>query len=333
MNGSTLTLSLVGALALGAAMGKRGSRARDEQQARVIEALHAWKGDPSSIQLHLMDEAIRAPNPSSRSGRKQREWARALLAELAVHARPSRTPLYRGDHEAPHGIQSWTTRRAVAARWAKKRQGGRVHVLPAGTRGLRIHDYVGDSVYERGGSEGTNEAEWIMQTPETALGQERIARLAATMRQHGSRAKTTDPDVALLRTHGARRFRFSDLPAPARAAIQHYAGEVDWGEQDATAWWYGELPTGVVEDEVFARLDAKSKARNGWTNFSDYHRWYIALGTTPQHAAQGRWPVLLAGGGRGSSEEFIWDGWHRFHSYVRSGHATIPFVLQARAHP
>ena len=149
------------------------------------------------------------------------------------------------------------------------------------------------------------------------------------IRRHGSRVKIADPDVALLRTHGARRFRFSDLPAPARAAIQRYAGEVDWGEQDATAWWYGELPTGVVEDEVFARLDAKSKARNGWTNFSDYHRWYIALGTTPQHAAQGRWPVLLSGGGRGSSEEFIWDGWHRFHSYVRSGHATIPVVLQA----
>ena len=43
-------------------------------------------------------------------------------------------------------------------------------------------------MYERGGSEGTNEAEWIVQTPETALGQERIARLAATMRQHGSRS-------------------------------------------------------------------------------------------------------------------------------------------------
>ena len=221
MNGSTLTLSLVGALALGAAMGKRGSRARDEQQARVIEALHAWKGDPSSIQLHLMDEAIRAPNPSSRSGRKQREWARALLAELAVHARPSRTPLYRGDHEAPHGIQSWTTRRAVAARWAKKRQGGRVHVLPAGTRGLRIHDYVGDSVYERGGSEGTNEAEWIMQTPETALGQERIARLAATMRQHGSRATDPTSSPAFRRWFGGKR--------GSRATFNPYAGKRTMG--------------------------------------------------------------------------------------------------------
>lgn len=162
-----------------------------------------------------------------------------------------------------------------------------------------------------------------------ALGVVGALALGAAVGRRGSRAKDTDPDVALLRANGARRLRFSELPAPARASIQHYADEVGWDEQDGTVWWYGELPTEVVADEVFARLDAASKAQHGWKSFADYHRWYTARGATPQHAAQGRWPVLLSGGGRGSGEEFLWDGWHRLHSYVRSGHRTIPVVLQA----
>lgn len=155
--------------------------------------------------------------------------------------------------------------------------------------------------------------------------------LSAAVGRRGSRAKDNDPDVALLRAHGARRLPFSDLPAPARAALQHYADEVGWDEQDGTVWWYAELPTKLVTDEVFARLDPKDKATHGWRSFADYHRWYVARGSTPQHAAQGRWPVLLSGGGRGSGEEYLWDGWHRLHSYVRAGQRTIPVVLQADA--
>lgn len=61
----------------------------------------------------------------------------------------------------------------------------------------------------------------------------------------------------------------------------------------------------------------------GFKNFEDYHNWYISFCDTPFYSKQ--WPVILAQGSCG--EEIIEDGWHRFHSYIRDGIKSIPFVL------
>jgi hypothetical protein len=40
------------------------------------------------------------------------------------------------------GPQSWSESKKVADLWASKKPGGRVFVLPKGSRGLRVLDYT-----------------------------------------------------------------------------------------------------------------------------------------------------------------------------------------------
>ncbi len=42
----------------------------------------------------------------------------------------------------PVGPQSWSESKKVADLWASKKPGGRVFVLPKGSRGLRVLDYT-----------------------------------------------------------------------------------------------------------------------------------------------------------------------------------------------
>lgn len=61
-----------------------------------------------------------------------------------------------------------------------------------------------------------------------------------------------------------------------------------------------------------------------WSNFWEYHKWYIGCGELPDYSNENRWPVFLA---TLDNEEPITDGWHRFHSYVKNNHQTIPVAI------
>ncbi len=102
------------------------------------------------MSIHMQDERERAQVPPSGSGKIQRAQAGALLWEMDHKSKPS-PPLFRGDHEDPRGAQPWTSVEAIAAKWAAK-NGGQVFTRPAGTRGLRIADYLGSDP----------EKEWII---------------------------------------------------------------------------------------------------------------------------------------------------------------------------
>lgn len=120
----------------------------------VVAALNSWKGDPIEMTTHIGDERVNAPQPGNGTGKQWRAQAAALLYELKHNSRKSGRPLYRGSHVEPRGEQSWTTWLRTAQLWAGKNH-GRVFELPAGTRGLRVKDYlVGDDP----------EREWIVQT-------------------------------------------------------------------------------------------------------------------------------------------------------------------------
>lgn len=137
---------------------------------RLQDALRHWKGETTTLTLHMRDERARAPMPGSQGGRERRLEAAALLDELDHHARPCPRPLYRGSMYTPRGVNSWTTSRRVAegfCRGENKRLVARgepptsvVHELPAGTRGVRIADFI---------QEPDGEAEWIVQTPAGSL--------------------------------------------------------------------------------------------------------------------------------------------------------------------
>jgi hypothetical protein len=129
---------------------------RQSHQALVVDAVHAWAGDPVTVTPQMVQELHNEPMPDSGSGKQMRARGAALLWELQHKARSNPIPLYRGDtHTNPssRGLQAWSEDKRVAALWARK-SGGTVVVAPPGSlKGLRSADYVG---------EGTGEKEWII---------------------------------------------------------------------------------------------------------------------------------------------------------------------------
>ena len=76
-------------------------------------------------------------------------------------------------------------------------------------------------------------------------------------------------------------------------------------------------PVEEVKRQILAHSDL---ADHHGDDFDDYHRWYLANRDVPLHTQ--RWPALRSD----LSDEYFEDGWHRFHSYLAQGAATIPTV-------
>jgi hypothetical protein len=114
----------------------------------VADALHSWKGDPSSMRIHMAAERAGEPEPWSGSGKQMRAQARALLHEIETNSRPNDRTLYRGDHREPGPHSEWSESRKVANHWARK-GGGTVHVRKPGEgMGIRISDYINSQMNE-----------------------------------------------------------------------------------------------------------------------------------------------------------------------------------------
>jgi hypothetical protein len=122
-------------------------------------AVARWKGFTSEIDLHLKDEVGGKSSPSSASGSKMREQAKALLNEVIHNSTPAPT-LYRGDDKPPSDNDStllgWTSSKTVAEKWAKT-YGGAVYTLENAT-GLDLSRFgrLGD------GTDDFQESEWIV---------------------------------------------------------------------------------------------------------------------------------------------------------------------------
>lgn len=128
-------------------------RWRQSHKALVAAAVRNRKGTPAEMTLHMRDEEEGAPEPGNGSGKMMRAMARALLWEINHKARPSPKPLFRGSHQDPKGMQSWSEKKSVAELWARKNN-GQVFALPKGTKGLRCEDY--------GSSAFNDEKEWLV---------------------------------------------------------------------------------------------------------------------------------------------------------------------------
>ena len=79
-----------------------------------------------------------------------------------------------------------------------------------------------------------------------------------------------------------------------------------------------------VPVEEFTR--AISTVLGARDDFGKYHRWYCLIhkGSLPRHPFRSRWPVIID-----PKTGAIIDGYHRFHSYVRSGAKKIPCIYWA----
>jgi len=119
----------------------------------VKEALSVWVGDSIVLYHHLEDIKKKQPLPSSGSGKIARMRAEALLWEIKNESKLNSFVLYRGSHEYPTGLQSFSSNLKVAQKWADKNNGF-IYVAPKKTvRGLRLTDYGKNTFGER---------EWIV---------------------------------------------------------------------------------------------------------------------------------------------------------------------------
>jgi len=141
--------------------------------------------------------------------------------------------------------------------------------------------------------------------------------------------------IALLLQHGATVRSYRDLDPAARASLADYCGThgpfflesmARWStdpagndrEHGRSLFLRGELPTPVATALAFESLE------EGWSDFPSYHAWYLSHDRAPAHGPKNRWPSIVSGD---PEDEFFTDGWHRFHSYVRDGHPTVPVIL------
>lgn len=124
---------------------------------------------------------------------------------------------------------------------------------------------------------------------------------------------------------------FDDLPEPAKLALLRRLSECDDAPvtpEEASpvigdlAMRYAEVPVEAVKKAVAETTVAGGE--HGHRDFDEYHAWYCRQGV-PDHRDGDRWPAIAWN----QDDEVFEDGWHRFHSYVRAGHQTIPVLFVA----
>lgn len=126
---------------------------------------------------------------------------------------------------------------------------------------------------------------------------------------------------------------YDQLPEVSQLAM------IAWYLQGTTLDWEGaveaakchdyrlsEIPTEDFIERMMTYTESSPPEIDRFTSFDEYHKDYVAReagrGTpVPNYPATNRWPVLIP-----ASDYLIEDGFHRFHSYVESGHTTIPVI-------
>ena len=89
---------------------------------------------------------------------------------------------------------------------------------------------------------------------------------------------------------------------------------------------YGKIKFGVITLSTALckrMLMQEREVKQDWKNFDAYHKWYQDCSGNPTHKRKNPWPCIL---GSDFKNEFIEDGWHRFHRYVQLKMLSIPCV-------
>ena len=113
---------------------------------------------------------------------------------------------------------------------------------------------------------------------------------------------------------------FSELEENYQQAIKIYSYNLTDEDLTYYKFQYGKIPTAVIIELIW---NFHPEIKEEYDSFSEYHEWYMNHGDTPDHTSQ--WAVVIGTGV--VQEEIIEDGWHRFHSYIKNGFPSIPFVV------
>ncbi len=76
---------------------------------------------------------------------------------------------------------------------------------------------------------------------------------------------------------------------------------------------------GIVDIEDIKNLVMSSSDMQQYSSFDNYHEWY---GSSDLEDTNEIYPILMT-----PYEDYIEDGWHRFHRYINMGLKEIPVVM------
>lgn len=126
------------------------------------------------------------------------------------------------------------------------------------------------------------------------------------------------PGRVLFDQYDGKVYEFRSLPQRGKnAVVAYFVDEHGYDVPPESKWGYVELPIDALKQAIGGGQESP------FTNFDDYHAWYVGQGDMPDHAGPDYAVILDA-----EYPAVIFDGWHRFHHYVRSGIEVVPAVIQ-----
>lgn len=146
----------------------------------------------------------------------------------------------------------------------------------------------------------------------------------------------TQSNKAFIDHHKGQWLPFGFLPETHQKALIVYSFgcAVQWKkitkwhieefqkEEKERAGLYGiaTIPMKVATEECFRLLvDREEKT------FDEYHKWYVNYDHDDERFAfhKEMWPVILSP----FPDEWLQDGWHRFHSYYAQKRKEVPVLM------
>lgn len=112
-----------------------------------------------------------------------------------------------------------------------------------------------------------------------------------------------------------------------RAVIMYHDQMIEEGDADpaSNVYWYDyDVRLESLEDFIVRYMDASPefKAEYEPDEFWRHHEDTLAVHDIPMYDDVNRWPVIV----NDAHVDYVLDGYHRMHSYIRDGATRIPTI-------
>lgn len=116
---------------------------------------------------------------------------------------------------------------------------------------------------------------------------------------------------------------FTELPIECKYALLEYTYMM-FETLEEVEEYYKEFTFNLEFIDIEkAKVRCMDKSEDLWgcKTFEEYHQMYVEGADIPNHG-KSIYPVIESN----DSDDWLLDGWHRFHSYVMYGHKTVPVL-------
>lgn len=116
---------------------------------------------------------------------------------------------------------------------------------------------------------------------------------------------------------------FAELPIESKKALLEYCYMHCLTMADVENFYKDNLfSLEIISiEEAKRRCITQSEDWYAEESFEEYHKAYVGNGKDIPNHGDSVYPVIEGGFG-----EWLDDGWHRFHSYVKYGHKEVPVL-------